>query len=43
MKYWFKNHKGIYKEITKKTYDEIFKINSYLLCVSIMDHNDPNN
>ncbi len=37
---------GLYNTNPKQhitIYDEIFKINSYLLCVSIMDHNDPNN
>jgi hypothetical protein len=35
MKYFLKNHLGEYKEITKNTYDEVFKINSSLLMVGI--------
>ena len=35
MKYYIKNHLGKYKKITKKCYEEIFKINSGILMVSI--------
>jgi len=35
MKYYIKNHLNKYKQISKRTYDEIFKINSSILMVSI--------
>ena len=35
MKYYIKNHLGIYKKITEKTYNEIFKIDASLLLVKI--------
>jgi len=35
MKYYLKNHLGIYKEIKKSTYEEVFKINSSLLMIKI--------
>jgi hypothetical protein len=37
MKYYIKNHLGIYKEISFKTYEEIFKINSSILMVSVLN------
>lgn len=35
MKFYLINEKGEYKEISRKVYDVIFKINAPLLCVSI--------
>jgi hypothetical protein len=37
MEYYIKNHLGIYKKISKQTYEEIFKINSSILMVSIFN------